>query len=149
MHRIWPASCLPAAEEAPAPAKKPGFSFPGFGAPKSSRQAAPAVEEAEEEEEEAPAPAKRGAFRFGSSSSKKQQQAAAAAEEEEEAPAPAPRGRVVRGRAPVAAAAVEERPATQAQPKQEAAAEGSAPAKKQGGFLGFLGIQQETVYADE
>ena len=141
---------LPAAEEAPAPAKKPAFSFPSFGAPKASRQAAPAVEDEEVEEvEEAPAPAKRGAFRFGSSSRKQQQAAAAAAEEEEEAPAPAPRGRIVRGRAPVAAAAVEERPATRAQPKQEAAAESSAPAKKQGGFLGFLGIQQETVYVDE
>ncbi|PRW57034.1 TIC chloroplastic [Chlorella sorokiniana] len=166
-------------EEAPAPAKKPAFGFGGFGtrkitarqqvvveeeeeeeeeeapapapAPKKgfftlgSRKAAPApvVEEEEEEEEEAPAPApKRGGFAFGS---RRGGAAVAVAEPEAEAP-PATR-RIVRGRNPVAAPEepkARPAPAQQQQKKEE----GAAP-KKSGGFLGFLGISNETVYADE
>ena len=108
-----------------------------------SRKAAPAppVEE-EEEEEEAPAPAKRGAFAFGS---RRGGVAAAVAEAEAEAP-PATR-RIIRGRNPVAAPEEPKaRPApVQQQQKKE---EGAAP-KKSGGFLSFLGVSNETIYADE
>ncbi|PSC72129.1 TIC chloroplastic [Micractinium conductrix] len=130
-------------EEAPAPAKKPAFAFGGFGTRKISKPEPAAVEE--EEEEEAPAPKK--AFAFGTSGSRRPAAAVAVAEPEARPAAPQ---RVVRGRAPVAAPA-EEKPA-RAAPARQAAAEPAAAAaapKKSGGFLGFLGISNETVYADE
>lgn len=99
----------------------------------------------QEEEEEAPAPKK--AFAFGTSGSRRPAAAVAVAEPEARPAAPQ---RVVRGRAPVAAPA-EEKPA-RAAPARQAAAEPAAAAaapKKSGGFLGFLGISNETVYADE
>lgn len=106
-----------------------------------SRKAAPApaVEEEEEEEEEAPAPAKRGAFAFGS-----RRGGAAVAEAEAEAP-PATK-RIIRGRNPVAAPE-EPKPKARPAPVQQQKEEGGAP--KKSGFLGFLGISSETVYADE
>lgn len=116
---------------------------PGFFTLGSRKAApAPAVEEEEEEEEEAPAPAKRGAFAFGS---RRGGAAAAVAEAEAEAP-PATR-RIIRGRNPVAAPEEPKaRPApVQQQQKKE---EGAAP-KKSGGFLSFLGVSNETIYADE
>ena len=109
-----------------------------------SRKAAPApaVEE-EEEEEEAPAPVKRGAFAFGG-----RRGGAATAVAEAEAEAPPATKRIIRGRNPVAAP---EEPTPKARPapvQQRQKEEGAAP-KKSGGFLGFLGISNETVYADE
>ena len=150
------------AEEAPAPAKKPAFAlFGGGGTRKLTRQPAAA-----EEEEEAPAkPARKPVFSFGTRVVKK---AAPVEEEEEEAPAPkrafafastssrtsrqsvaeeAPPAtqRVIRGRKPIAA--TPEKPAPRAAPKAEAPK--AAASKKSGGFLSFLGVSNETIYADE
>lgn len=119
-------------EEAPAkPARKPAFSFGTVRM--SKQQKAAAVEE-----EEAPAPKK--AFAFGTVGSRAKQQT-----EVEEAPATR---RIIRGRKPVAAEP--EKPAPRAAPKKEAVkAEAGAKKNGSGGFLGFLGVSQETIYADE
>ncbi|EFN55007.1 hypothetical protein CHLNCDRAFT_134826 [Chlorella variabilis] len=152
-------------EEAPAkPARKPAFAmFGGGGTRKVVREPVAA------EEEEAPAkPARKPAFSFGTVRMSKQQKAAAVEEEEAPAPkkafafgtvgsrakqqteveeAPATR-RIIRGRKPVAAEP--EKPAPRAAPKKEAVkAEAGAKKNGSGGFLGFLGVSQETIYADE
>ncbi|KAI3438124.1 hypothetical protein D9Q98_000565 [Chlorella vulgaris] len=134
-----------AVEEAAAPAKPARRGF-GFGTVRMNKQQKAAQEEQEDEEVEEAAPAKKGGFRFGTASSRSSQQTQA---EEEEAPAPAPR-RVIRGRRPLAPEP--EQPAARAAPparKQAGSEDAPAEKKKSGGFLGMLGIQQETVYADE
>lgn len=161
--------CCHHAAEAPAPQKKPAFAFGGFGTRKITRAQPAAVEEEEEEEEEAPPATQKKRGGFFTIGSKKAAPAAAEEEvEEEEEAAPAKRGafafagsrrpaaavaeaeapatrRIVRGRAPVAAA-VEEKPAPRAAPKQPEPA-GEKQQKKSGGFLGFLGVSNETIYA--
>lgn len=152
------------AEEGPAPAKKPAFAFFGGGTRKITRE--PAAVAAAEPEEEAPAKPARKAFAFGTTRLSKQQAAAEVEEAEEEAPAPRKGGfrfgtsssraaqqevaepeeqappprRVIRGRNPIAA---EPEPAPAR--KQPTQADAAGEKKKSGGFLGLLGIQQETV----
>ncbi|KAL4441245.1 hypothetical protein ABPG77_011482 [Micractinium sp. CCAP 211/92] len=131
-------------EPAPAPAPKKKAAGGFFTLSSKKQPAAKQAEEAEEEEEAAPAPKK--AFAFSSS---RRQPAPEAAEAAAPAPAPAPEQpkRIIRGRKPLAAP-VEEKPRPAPAQPAPAAQENGAP-KKSGGFLGFLGISSETVYADE
>lgn len=131
-------------EPAPAPAPKKKAAGGFFTLSSKKQPAAKQAEEVEEEEEAAPAPKK--AFAFSSS---RRQPAPEAAEDAAPAPAPAPEQpkRIIRGRKPLAAP-VEEKPRPAPAQPAPAAQENGAP-KKSGGFLGFLGISSETVYADE